>query len=211
MLAPFVLNPLFSTGRVIRMTGCSQLLWCSAAWGSCQSLLSGRMAMQWCLATCETEHPNLLRGKESPAAQCLTPRSVEGVGILFFAQLLISWILPAFFHQPGQICIANIINIILSIKILKQRSGIHWAATALLQKNKTLVSTCPFGKLCGCFGWCTKQIHYYIISTTIPEFRKRYQQILNCEFFKRCTICIASLKVWESSRFASFDDINELS
>lgn len=111
-----------------------------------------------------------------------------------------------FFQQLGQISSADIINIILSTKTLKQRSGIHWALTALLKKNKTLVSTCPFGKRCDCFGWCTKQKHYYFMSFTVQELIKRHQQIPNLGFLKRCIfkkanlpICIISSEVWDSS------------
>lgn len=122
------------------------------------------------------------------------------------ALLFLHWSISAFFQQLSQISSANIVHVILSTKTLKQRSGIHWALAALLKKNKTLVSTCPFGKRCDCFGWCTKQTHYYFMSFTVQELIKRHQQIPNLGFLKRCIfkqtnlpICIISLKVWDSS------------
>lgn len=141
-------------------------------------------AVHWLLATCESEHMCLLRGEESTAAQCLTPVSVEGVEILFSALLFLNCSLPAFLQQPSQISLVAIV-ITLSIKTLKLRSGIHWAVTALIKKTKALVSTCLFGKVYDCFGWCIKQTQYYSISTTVQELIKRCQQTPNCDFFKR--------------------------
>lgn len=182
------------------MTGCSQLPWCSAACRSCPSLLSGRgcaltPGYLWVWAYVPAQ------GRRKHNSLVFNTNKCWRSGNLILCTTVFKLEFLCFLQQPSQISLASIV-ITLSIKTLKLRSGIHWAVTALIKKTEALVSTCLFGKVCDCFGWCTKQTQYYFIYITVQELIKRCRQTPNCDFLKRCIfrkaslpICISVLKV----------------
>lgn len=180
MLAPFVLNPLFSTGRVIRMTGCSQLPWCSAAYRSCQRLLFGRMAMLPMSRASESSE----RWRKHSSLIFNTNKRWRSGHLHILCTVVFKLKSRCFLSEAQPNLLHHYQHYIVN-KSLKLRSGIHWAVTSLKEKWNTCYHL-SFCKQCDCFGWCTKQTRYYFINFTVQEFAKRHPQIPNLGFLKRC-------------------------